>query len=413
MKRAENEHPHEMISALADKMATAQEAAQLQDHLRGCSDCRQLFHDLARIAAAVGEEAVPSPPPHLAARIRERLETRTALRQGPGAVPFWRSPFPLATAATLVLVTVFWLGWRREPPAAPHPADALQNAQLPASQAVASPPPAKTEPEKPPGATPGETQGLENYSQRLERAAPPASVPRDTEAPKASSPPEKAKENAPAPRPRRTSGELLDKVLSSGLTGEDYKKAQEKPQAEMSRMKEGRRSATAFSSASAGEAGEESPQAVLGSGPRSLVYEGPDFSATFTEEGLVTVIARGYACSVTVLPPSTFPQAGGRAPSVEDLSSLFAAAVSKEFLTTSAGTKDAEPSSGFSSSLELRNAEGDPIRTIPFAEPLPADAPQILRNLRQGILHLVRERYRKELEARCNRPLPSGILSPP
>ena len=98
---------------------------------------------------------------------------------------------------------------------------------------------------------------------------------------------------------------------------------------------------------------------------------------------------------------------------MEDLSSLFAVAVSKEFLTTSAGTKDAEPSSGFSSSLELRNAEGDPIRTIPFAEPLPADAPQILRSLRQGILHLVRERYRKELEARCNRPLPSGILSPP
>ncbi|MCI0659166.1 MAG: zf-HC2 domain-containing protein, partial [Acidobacteria bacterium] len=113
MKHNESQHPHELISAFSDQVATPQEASRLQEHLQGCAECRQLLHDLSRLATAVGEETVPAPPVHLAERIRMQIESANAPRPAPAA-PFWRSPFPLAAAATLLMATTIWLAWRRE-----------------------------------------------------------------------------------------------------------------------------------------------------------------------------------------------------------------------------------------------------------------------------------------------------------
>jgi hypothetical protein len=72
----------------------------------------------------------------------------------------------------------------------------------------------------------------------------------------------------------------------------------------------------------------------------------------------------------------------------------------------------AAPAAAATSSLELRNAQGDPIHSVPFKEPLSQESPQVLRTLSQGIHSLIFQRYRKELESRCG-PLPTTLLPTP
>jgi hypothetical protein len=62
--------------------------------------------------------------------------------------------------------------------------------------------------------------------------------------------------------------------------------------------------------------------------------------------------------------------------------------------------------------LALRNAQGDPIHSVPFSEPLSQETPQVLRTLSQEIRSLIQQRYRKELESRCG-PLPAALLPTP
>ncbi|HEV8375809.1 MAG TPA: zf-HC2 domain-containing protein, partial [Candidatus Polarisedimenticolia bacterium] len=280
MTQDDHKHLHELISAMADGTLTPEEAAQAQIHLKDCADCRQLLHDIRRIATAVGEEGVPPVPGYLAGRIREHLITGGAFesRSLSPAIPFWKSPFPLAAAATLLLVSVIWLAW-------------------PGGSHVSPPPPAQGEPQTELGK---DTMG-ERDSAKPE-APPPAARPSES-VPMA---PKTAQEKAQAPVPELEghSGSLqprvpsrlaagdegsrrneapapskeeayLDRVTSSGLTGEDYKKAKGRERQDAPAAKDESALAPAASSA-----GSVSTVGEI----RSLVYEGPDYSATFVED---------------------------------------------------------------------------------------------------------------------------------
>ncbi|MCI0658736.1 MAG: hypothetical protein L0170_16915, partial [Acidobacteria bacterium] len=245
-------------------------------------------------------------------------------------------------------------------------------------------------------------------------ATPLARIAQESTAPGAE--PDQA---AAAPDSESQRGDYLDLITSSGLTGEDYKKAKErKAPAGFSPSKADSPAASGYSGELSAQSMKESSKVVSPEGTRSLAYEGPGFSATFNEEGLVTLIARGYACSVTVpMPPSGEKSGGGRSRTIEDLPGLFAVAASRDFLAAGSSGESSQkppaaPASGATSSLALRNGEGDPIHSVPFTEPLPQEAPQVLRTLRQGIQSLIQQRYRKDLETRCG-PLPESLLSNP
>jgi anti-sigma factor RsiW len=409
----DHKHLHELISALADGTLTPEEAAQVQVHMKDCPDCRQLLHDIRRIGTAIGEEGVPPVPAHLAGRIRERIAggSGQTLALSP-AVPIWRSPFPLAAAATLLLVSVIWLAWPRGASRSATPFDqesARQNSGVPQSpQGKQVPPSSEKAPVSPKilehEAPPPEQLRKLGYlvdggSNEPKPTAQADSLEREYGALK-----EKSPASAPTPRDQR-SGEL-DRVISSGLTGEDYKKAERQSRADEAPGKD-----VAAEAPLAAAPGSASTVTEI----RSLVYEGPEYSATFVKDGLITIVARGYACSADV--PVSKPGAGERGKAVEDLLSLFAAASSKDFIAVaahgeaSAGAEPGQAAAG-SSTLTLRDGQGNPVRSINFSDPLPEDAPKNLRGLRQAIGHLIKDRYRSEIEARCG-PLPTRIVESP
>jgi len=436
VKPETNPHPHEVLSAFSDQVATPEEAARLQEHLRDCAECRQLLHDLTALATAIGEEAVPPPPPLLAERIRQKIEAGSSSQTT--AASFWRSPFPPALAATLLMATTLFLIWRREQVVPTR----IQAPSTPVAKSETAP--GVAEPLAPPS-PPAEksdiarnevqdrelkSQGsISDTTQRSASEEDSAGVAGDETAPRAFAPaPTSDKQDAslnahgtaepsPAPGSESESRDYLDVITASGLTGEDYKKAMaKKAPAEVPKAKDNRPSASALSDGVSAGALKESAPVVSAEEARSLAYEGPGFSATFSEDGLVTLIARGYACSVTV-PPSQAAPDSARARSIDDLASLFRTASSREFLATGSTPEDAPtamaaPAVPATSSLELRNAQGDPIHSVPFNEPLSQESPQVLRTLSQGIHSLIFQRYRKELESRCG-PLPATLLPTP
>ena len=444
MKQDESPHPHELVSAFSDQVTTPQETARLQEHLRNCPECRQWLHDLNALATAVGEEAVPPPPPQLAAKIRQRIEAGSASIPSPRTVSFWRSPFPPAMAATILMAATIVLIWRREtvPPNAPV-TQAVPSSAAGSKSATGPVPAEPSAPSAPPPAavksdaarneaTARELRSLGYVRPALDQATPAErtlSGAGDTGArAPIPAPPSRAKQNAPlqgseavekAPSPGSESQrrDYLDLITSSGLTGEDYKKVKERQApAGAAPGKDNLPSALASSGEMSAQASGESTQPAPSEGARSLAYEGPSFSATFSEDGLVTVIARGFACSATVPVPSAAP-GGGTSRTVEDIPSLFRIASSREFLATGTSRENtqkpsAAPAPAATSSLALRNGDGDPIHSVPFTEPLSQEAPQVLRTLRQGIQLLIQQRYRKELETRCG-PLPAALLSTP
>ena len=438
MKQETNPHPHELLSAFSDQVSTPEEAARLQEHLRDCAECRQLLHDLTALATAIGEEAVPPPPPQLAERIRQKIEAGSSSRTTPSPASFWRSPFPPALAATLLMATTLFLIWRREqvvPTRIQVPSTPVAKSETApgVAEPLAPPPP----PAEKSDIARNEVQDRELKSQgSISDTTQPsadeegsAKTAADAAAPRAFAPaPTSDKQDASlnahgtaepsaAPGTESQSRDYLDVITASGLTGEDYKKAMaKKAPAEVPKAKDNRPSASALSDGVSAGALKESAPVVSAEEARSLAYEGPGFSATFSEDGLVTLIARGYACSVTV-PPSQAAPDGARARSIDDLASLFRTASSREFLATGSTPEDAPtamaaPAVPATSSLELRNAQGDPIHSVPFNEPLSQESPQVLRTLSQGIHSLIFQRYRKELESRCG-PLPATLLPTP
>jgi len=438
VKQETNPHPHELLSAFSDQVSTPEEAARLQDHLKDCAECRQLLHDLTALATAIGEEAVPPPPPQLAERIRQKIEAGSSSRTTPSPASFWRSPFPPALAATLLMATTLFLIWRREQVVPTR----IQVPSTPVAKSETAPGVAEPLAPPPPPAEKSDiarnevqdrelkSQGsISDTTQRSTDEEGSAKTAADAAAPRAFAPaPTPARQDASldghetaepsaAPGSESQSRDYLDVITASGLTGEDYKKAMaKKAPAEVPKAKDNHPSASALSDGASPGALKESAPVVSAEEARSLAYEGPGFSATFSEDGLVTLIARGYACSVTV-PPSQAAPDGARARSIDDLASLFRTASSREFLAAGSTPEDAPtamaaPAVPATSSLELRNAQGDPIHSVPFNEPLSQESPQVLRTLSQGIHSLIFQRYRKELESRCG-PLPATLLPTP
>ena len=437
MKPDDGGHPHELISAFHDRLTTAQESAELKEHLRDCPDCRRFLHDLSGIAAAIGEEAVPLPPADLAERVRKRIEASSASQPSSGAIPFRRSPIPLAAAATILMAFTLWMVWRRETPAVSSPSPSVARSP----QALAQTPPAKSNGQ----AISDETaQGLQRlgYLEPRDKQPSTAPVPQGIAPPEAAHPPvlprvdtpasdagseqgkptallpsERVADAVPSPSPKAAGNAMLDKVLSSGLTGEGYRKATEgKGRAGVTKEKAEPRSVASRTTAAPAAAAEGPAGDAASQGARSLAYEGPAFSATFTEDGDVTVIARGFACSVTVPEHAEAPTAGGKRPeSIEDLSALFSVAGSPEFLSAPVARPEGGNASASApipvtaSSLALRDGEGDSIHSVQFLEPLSQDSPHALQTLRHGIQTLILERYRKQIEARCG-PLPAGVV---
>jgi hypothetical protein len=449
MKSDESPHPHELISAFADRLATPEETARLQEHLKYCAGCRQFLHDLREIAAAVGGEALPPAPADLSDRIRAQIERTDAT---PRIVPFRRSPFPLAGAATVLLTATLWLLYRHPSPVAPGAGSTSTRISDPGSQispsrSASSPPAMKPDPRA--SATSVPVPGPPPPRSTLQGKAPNGSGKGDTnkstdsrlgalnsqdylgtgEARKAANEAEpmasdaaRAKPNPTLPSSQRRADAMLDKVLASGLTGENYEKAKSR-QAALEPM--GRKDATQSSRATGGakaaapDRNLDEPAAGPSQGARSLAYEGPGFSATFGEDGDITVIARGFACSVSASEQDRSPSTGAKNPVVvESLATLFSLASSREFLSMPPGRGSAGGSElparppVAASSLALRDAAGDPIHSIAFLEPLRDEDPQPLRNLRRGIQFLIQERYRQQLEARCG-PLPAVLLASP
>ena len=427
MKSDEAAHPLEQISAFSDGELSSEEAVQVQDHLRSCPDCRQVLHDIRRMSAAVGEEAVPAAPAGLAASIRRRLEAGSEAGAIRKKVSVWKSPFPLATAAALILVTVAYLGWRRElPRRSAAGADVSTSSNVPSVPSESVPP--RTEAEKKGDSEPpapvdsGIAGGL--IADRDKEGARPQERHQELD--------ERMKRDDQAPTDNEKvettdslySADGRDAKAKSSSTGGPAAAAPLNKQSALSEPARARppqaagKDAAADEETAAGAMAQELSGAAEGAGgeARSLVYEGPDFSATFAEDGLITVITRGYACSVSVAALASPPPAGRPGPkTVEDLPSLFAAAVSKEFLAAPSRPQDLIASQeaarqNLLSSLTLRDGKGDPLHAVAFAEPLQEGTPEIVRTLRQGMQRVFGVRYRAELEGRCG-PLPP-LLAP-
>ncbi|HEU5181623.1 MAG TPA: zf-HC2 domain-containing protein [Candidatus Polarisedimenticolia bacterium] len=422
MKSEPGAHPLEQISAFSDGELSSEESVQVQEHLRSCPDCRQVLHDIRRMSAAVGEEAVAAAPAGLAASIRRRIESGSEARAIRPRVSFWKSPFPLATAAALILVTVAYLGWRHELP---------QRSAADLDVSTSSPPPE---------AAPVGTE--ENKKADLQPSAPPDAgaaggfVAYDKEGTRRQELDERMKrQDEPARDEKVEIADSLDYADGAGakaktaprpgmvaaptapLSKQSAAAAEASPQ--RSALRAGKDAAaddeTVTGAAEGAQLAAPDEGAAVGEA-RSLVYEGPDLSATFAEDGLITVITRGYACSVSVDALSPPPPAGKPGPkAVDDLPSLFAAAVSKEFLAAPSRPADMVASQeaareNLLSSLTLRNGNGDPLHSVAFGEPLQEGVPEIVRTMRQGMQRLFSVRYRAELEKRCG-PLPP-LLAP-
>jgi anti-sigma factor RsiW len=108
----------ELASALADDRLETEDVADLQSHLRECSECRQFMSGIYRVRDFIrGEEvrhALPVPPPHFSAELTRaiRREARHA-QSGPAAVSAGRffsslGRFSGAAAAAVLLLAAGW-----------------------------------------------------------------------------------------------------------------------------------------------------------------------------------------------------------------------------------------------------------------------------------------------------------------
>jgi anti-sigma factor RsiW len=111
------EHPGERLSAYLDDELPAAEASAVEDHLRGCEECRRRLETLAAVDRVARDLPVTAPPGYfdaLPGRVRVLLEAPASAAAGPRPVPSRRprsSPLRLpawtwAVAAVLALAVV-------------------------------------------------------------------------------------------------------------------------------------------------------------------------------------------------------------------------------------------------------------------------------------------------------------------
>jgi putative zinc finger protein len=424
-------HPREMISAYLDGVLDAGGKTLVERHLRDCAGCRELLEDFRTLSASAAREEPPQLPPDLASRIGRRLEEARIHRER-SRLPEWWRPLSLA-AAGLAACTMIWLAVRQEGSA---PVAPLTVPSGPSRQEAPAAPPAaakeKSSQAKPPS-NPTSQVGAEDRKVRLKSLGylgPAKASPKEQQdggKPKA---PEAEKETVPTPLAgnRATAMERIPPSAGAGVSLSDSASRPEPSvrkdrDASLSRtgtagiMGESLESSRESQKLAPGSAARASRKQELSAGigsPRSLLYETPDVSITLTEEGMVTLVQRGYACSVSVASPA--PEGG--APSLPpELASLFKRAGSREMLSSvpegaPPGATSPEAESLRPKSLTLRNSEGDALYTIPYGDAPGTSPPGPVLALEEEIRRAIATSFRKALEERCG-PIPAASSAPP
>jgi hypothetical protein len=208
----------------------------------------------------------------------------------------------------------------------------------------------------------------------------------------------------------------VPEAVPGSAPSEDSLAARSDEPAPPARSKEKRSSSRALEAQLARESAEEpGVSGAAATGPRSLLYEAPDISVTFSEEGMVTLVLRGYACSVSVASPATKESEFSPAP---ELAPLFTQASSHEILSAVASsTKPAGPSQETEAprlkTLSLRNPRGGNIYAVNFGDTPETAPPRPVLDLEEAMRRAVASRFRKTLEDRCG-PIrdDSALLGP-
>ena len=93
-----------LISRLLDDDLTAAEQAAVQEHIRLCPDCAQVYDAFCQMRAAIGGDAMVEPPPALARGVMDRVAAHSHPAPVPAAAPDHRlrSWKKLAAAACFV-----------------------------------------------------------------------------------------------------------------------------------------------------------------------------------------------------------------------------------------------------------------------------------------------------------------------
>lgn len=275
----------EMLAACHDGELSPADRARVEEHLRGCVECRAALARLAEIDAGVD---VPDPGPEywerFNRRVMERVEGEPAPAKAPPAQRGWARRrlqyfIPVAAAAALLLVVVRQTGVdpfsRTSPPAAPPPATRLSppplageaSKELPRGPSTQARPPApqaprRDAPDRPPAAV----------GPPVPRESAPPVPPPDLHAP-----PVAAAPAAPPPAPGTAATDAETKgapgatvLFGGGNVGDRLSSAAADEPAPAERMRKKAQRAVSKSTAAAAPEGASSPCAEA----RSLAGRG-------------------------------------------------------------------------------------------------------------------------------------------
>jgi hypothetical protein len=157
------------------------------------------------------------------------------------------------------------------------------------------------------------------------------------------------------------------------------------------------------------EAPAASEESRTPAAPRSLLLETPVATITLSEDGEITLVLRGYACSASAISPGS---GEGAPPLPPELESLFRRASSREVRQCVARAEDpgaAHPEEGSpgQQTLTLRNSEGDTLYAVTHGD-IPESSPlRPVLEMEEAIRRAVYIRFRKALEDRCG-PIPGS-----
>lgn len=416
------DHPVELLSASIDGEIKPAEEAVLEAHLEGCAECRGLLEDFRKIDGTIAEEA----PPVVPADLRERILAGLASRAVPPSVPFWKQAMPLAAAASLLMVVLLWWG-RPDRLAPPGPAEPSRTAEslpqlayrtAPRAQAYeAIAPPAGPPAAAPAPAAPNARMAAEDR-RRLNAAIRPGDAPRGDQ--KAESLHEF----------RRATPEAAARGM---LLGNDGNATTAAPDAAAS-APGAARTAPAAPADEKKAAATEIQKDEMAERLRSLGYVGPETAGTASDGSAAGAEARELAQAskargrvaaqapepVAMMKAAQAPSPGLLAPpyTVRLVADRRMLVQSGQYACTAA-VDDAD---GRRIAAALQESErvlprsqpAAPEAAAPEADATAADPTAVNASLvipatpeaRDVILRLVRERYRRALEARCG-PLPN------
>jgi hypothetical protein len=372
------DHPIELLSASLDRELRPAEASALEAHLEGCAGCRDLMVDFRRLDRVMAEEAPPPVPVDLGKRILAGVAARAPVL----LVPFWKQAMPLAAAASLVMAVLLWYGRPdvpplRSDPAVSRPGESPRMESLPQPSPPPPPPagspaaPAPAEPVVRPEASSPRRTASNGTARKIEASESKTEATGHWNA-DASGPASllQAQVSAGHADAVEEDGALDSPADGDGLRGGSPgggTPQEAAPPAE----KELRRQAAAREKSSApapGFAGAAPPVAMMAASaaPRPFGLLAAPYTVRLEADHRMRVDTGPWSCTATI----------------DDVDGRRIAAAVEEGQRLAAG------------------AAADPAPASPEAV-IVAATPQT----REWILRLVRERYRRALEARCG-PLP-------